>query len=155
MTWVGSGHTSTLLTKGKVSSLMKTKSKRQRKFKETWVSKKWNKSGATLDERWRRRRNKDKKEMDDDRRSGIATRKVKTAKPLKMPLNLGIFLSFFISLVYTLPADFHFPADIQYFPRNGRYVPVFGADRLPWYIQYYFYRCNWCIALFNKKSCRK
>ena len=123
--------TSTLLTKGKVSSLMKTKSKRQRKFKETWVSKKWNKSGATLDERWRRRRNKDKKEIDDDRRSGIATRKVKTAKPLKMPLNLGIFLSFFISLVYTLPADFHFPADIQYFPRNGRYVPIFGADQLP------------------------
>ena len=90
--------TSTLLTKGKVSSLMKTKSKRQRKFKETWVSKKWNKSGATLDERWRRRRNKDKKEMDDDRRSGIATRKVKTDKPLKMPLNLGIFHSFFLSL---------------------------------------------------------
>ena len=100
MTWVGSGHISTLLTKGKVSSLMKTKSKRQRKFKETWVSKKWNKSGATLDERWRRRRNKDKREMDDDRRSGIATRKVKTAKPLKMPQNLGIFLSFFLSLFH-------------------------------------------------------
>ena len=119
MTWVGSGHISTLLTKGKVSSLMKTKSKRQRKFKETWVSKKWNKSGATLDERWRRRRNKDKKEMDDDRRSGIATRKVKTAKPLKIPLNLGIFLSFFLYF-----AGLHFTGRFSF---SGRY-PVFSPE---------------------------
>ena len=94
----------------KVSSLMKSKSKRQSKFKETLVGKKWNRSGATLDERWRRRRTNDKKEMDDDRRSGVATRKVE--------VTARIWVSFFFSLVYTLPAD------IRYFSRNSRYVLV-------------------------------
>ena len=105
--------TSTLLTKGKVSSLMKTKSKRQRKFKETWVSKKWNKSGATLDERWRRRRRtKDKKEMDDDWWSGVATRKVEAT--------VGIWVSFFFFTV-----GLHFTGRFSF---SGRY-PVFFPKR--------------------------
>ena len=90
---------------------MKSKSKKQRKFKETLVSKKWNRSGATLGEERRRRRRSSG--------SGVATRKVEAT--------VGIWVSFFFSVglqLYTLPADFQFPADIRYFSRNGRYIPV-------------------------------
>ena len=43
--------------------LLFDKNKKQRKLKETSISKKKNKSGATLDERWRRK-TKDQVEMD-------------------------------------------------------------------------------------------
>ena len=89
-------------------------------FKESLVSKKWNKSGATLDERWRRRTSKDKKEMDDDRWIGVATKKVEATARI-----WGFFFFFFFSsLVYTLLADFHFSADIWYFSRGSWYVLV-------------------------------
>ena len=116
-------------------------------FKESLVSKKWNKSGATLDERWRRRRTKDKKEMDDDRWSGVTTKKVEATARI-----WGFF--FFSSLVYTLWADFHFSADIWYFSRGSWYVlvwpdiwrerkAVFLFQPKHWYRKFWPYRLLW------------
>ena len=55
---VESGHT-TLLTIGKVPSLMKSKSKRQGKFKETLVSKKWSNSGRKMKKKKKQRQKGD------------------------------------------------------------------------------------------------
>ena len=59
MTWVGSGHTSTLLTKGKVSSLMKSKSKSSKKHEsvrsETKVEQLWTKDEEEEETKTKRR----------------------------------------------------------------------------------------------------
>ena len=96
LTWVVSGHTSTL---NKSPLWWKVKAKKVQR----------NISGATLDEERRIRSSG----------SGVATRKVEAT--------VGIWVSFFFSVglqLYTLPADFQFPANIRYFSRNGRYIPV-------------------------------
>ena len=116
-TWVVSGHAPTL---NKSLFWWKVKSKKQRKLKETLVSKKWSNSGRKM-----------KKKKKNQRQKGDGRWLVKWRRYQKSgsdSRDLGIFF-FFLLLVYTLPADFHFPADIRYFSRNGRYVPVFGAER--------------------------
>ena len=117
-TWVVSGHAPTL---NKPLFWWKVQSKKQRKLKETLVSKKWSNSGRKM-----------KKKKKNQRQKGDGWWLAKWHRYQKSGSNsryLGIFLFLFsfFSLVYTLLADFHFPADIRYFSQNGRYIPVWPS----------------------------